>query len=99
VPDNSLQGEAFGDKSLWPFFNPEGIGAFSPGLARFTEGLPWVRCVKKNNPEGVASPMLTKPIKPFQGIDPLPVLPSVAHSSQHWVDDSIPLGLVKAVKS
>ena len=36
-----------------PIRNPEGIESFSPGLARFREGLPWVTAVKFQNPERV----------------------------------------------
>jgi hypothetical protein len=36
-----------------PSYNPNGIGSFSPGLARFREGLPWVTAVTLLYPEGV----------------------------------------------
>ena len=38
-------------ESLLP--NPKGIASLSPGLARFTEGLPRVAAIKMHNPEGV----------------------------------------------
>ena len=49
--------------------NPNGIEAFSPGLARFREGLPWEAAITSHNPEGVEYQMLTKRIQPFQGFD------------------------------
>jgi hypothetical protein len=36
-----------------PWFNPKGIASFSPRLARFREGLPWVIAGKPHNPERV----------------------------------------------
>jgi hypothetical protein len=48
--------------------NPNGIEAFSPGLARFREGLPWEAAITSHNPEGVEYQMLTKRIQPFQRV-------------------------------
>jgi len=47
--------------------NPERIAAFSPGMAQFREGLPWVAASKFPNPERVEYQRLTKLVKPFQG--------------------------------
>jgi hypothetical protein len=40
-------------KAWHSFRNPERIASFSPGLARFPEGLPWVNVSKIHNPERV----------------------------------------------
>jgi hypothetical protein len=50
-------------------FNPKGIVSFSPGLARFREGLPWVTDIDLRNPERIESQVFMKPIQPFQGCD------------------------------
>ena len=51
------------------FVNPNGIGSFSPGLARFPEGLPWVPALNPHNPARVEYQGLTKQIQPLQGCD------------------------------
>ncbi len=79
-----------------PFFNPEGIGSFSPGLARFREGLPWVGVVKIRNPERVEYQILMNQIQPFQGCDFSVFLPRVARSSQPWAERFNPVGIGKA---
>ena len=76
-------------------FNPEGIGSFSPGLARFREGLPWVAMVEFHNPERVESPVLLKQIQPFQGWDFSLFSPRVARSSQPWAESFNPVGIGK----
>jgi hypothetical protein len=77
-----------------PFFNPERIVSFSPGLARFREGLPWVMALKRNNPEGVEYQLVMTWMKPFQGSD-FPVFsPRVARSSQPWAESFNPVGIV-----
>ncbi len=40
--------------SAWLNFNPEGIASFSPGLARFREGLPWDNGGFQSNPVAVS---------------------------------------------
>jgi len=42
----------FPGRPPWVCFNPEGIGSFSPRLARLGEGLPWVSGIMHFNPEG-----------------------------------------------
>ena len=66
------------DAGSKPFFNPERIESFSPRLARFREGLPWVVVIDFCNPEGVAP----GPMQPFQGCDGIACFPGVARSSQ-----------------
>ena len=46
-------GRLFVSVCEYPLINPNGIGSFSPGLARFREGLPWVTAFKLHNPERV----------------------------------------------
>ena len=75
------------------FFNPEGIGSLSPGLARFREGLPWVATVGLHNPERVASHALTRAIQPLQGCAESIFSPRVARSSQPWADRFNPFGI------
>src|SRR5208337_1354395 len=90
----SLSGLASGLSDSIPFgigfwaesFNPEGIGSFSPGLARFREGLPWVAAFKVINPERVEYQPLTNQIQPFQGCDYSVLSPRVARSSQPWAE-------------
>jgi len=50
-----------------PFVNPNRIGSFSPGLARFREGLPWVPAFNPHNPARVEYQGVTKQIQPLQG--------------------------------
>src|SRR5208282_821332 len=76
--------------------NPKGIGAFSPGLARFREGLPWVTIFQFHNPEKVASQRLAKGIQPFQGCHLSVFSPRVARSSQPWADRFNPFGIAEA---
>ena len=78
-----------------PSFNPEGIASFSPGLARFREGLPWVTAFKIHNPERVEYQALTKQIQPFQGCDFSVFSPRVARSSQPWAESFNPVGIGK----
>jgi hypothetical protein len=75
------------------FSNPNGIEAFSPGLARLREGLPWVAAITSHNPERVEYQMLTKRIQPFQGFDFLLSSPRVARSSQPWAERYNPFGI------
>src|SRR5208282_5833314 len=78
-----------------PFFNPERIASFSPGLARFREGLPWVAVFTFHNPERVEHQALTKQIQPFQGCDFSVFSPRVARASQPWVESFNPVGIAK----
>jgi hypothetical protein len=71
-----------------PSFNPERIESFSPGLARFREGLPWVMSLKSCNPEGVEYQGLTKRIQPLQGCDFFLFSPRVARGAQPWAECS-----------
>jgi hypothetical protein len=52
------QSEQFFKPCKGRFFNPEGIGSSSPGLARPLEGLPWVEEFKSRNPERVENRVL-----------------------------------------
>jgi hypothetical protein len=76
-------------------FNPERIVSFSPGLARFREGLPWVTAFKVHNPERVEYQTLTKQIQPFQGCDFSVFSPRVARASQPWAKSFNPVGIGK----
>jgi hypothetical protein len=76
-----------------PSANPEGIESLSPGLARFREGLPWVKSFPWINPEGVAYQVLRKQIQPFQGRDFSEFSPRVARSSQPWAKGFNPFGI------
>jgi hypothetical protein len=86
-----------------PSANPEGIESLSPGLARFREGLPWVKSFPWINPEGVAYQVLRKQIQPFQGRDWSEFSPRVARSpafaslrrgkSQPWAERFNPFGI------
>jgi hypothetical protein len=78
-----------------PFFNPERIASFSPGLARFQEGLPWVAAFKCHNPERVEYQILMKQVQPFQGCDFHVFSPRVARSSQPWAESFNPIGIGK----
>ena len=76
-------------------FNPEGIESFSPRLARLGEGLPWVGCRRRLNPEGVAYQRLGKHHSTLSGLRFLFRLPWVARSSQPRADGCNPVGIGK----
>src|SRR5208283_4759807 len=85
--EGTTVGRLFVSVCEYPLINPDGIGSFSPGLARFREGLPWVTAFKLHNPERVEYQEPTKRIQPFQGcgfIDMPP--PRVARCSQPWAE-------------
>jgi putative transposase len=44
----------------------KGLNSFSPGLARFLEGLPWVIAFKFHNPERVEYQTVTTEMQPFR---------------------------------
>ncbi len=75
------------------FVNPKGIASFSPGLARFREGLPWVAAFTFHNPERVEYQRLMKQIQPLQGCDFSLGSPRVARSSQPWAECFNPVGI------
>jgi len=56
-------------------FNPNGIGSFSPRLARLGEGLPWVVADMDFNPEGVESQRLRSRSNPFRVVISVPLTP------------------------
>jgi len=76
-----------------PFVNPNGIASFSPRLARFREGVPWVVSFKFRNPEWVEYQRLTKQIQPLQGCGFFLFSPRVARSSQPWSESFNPVGI------
>ena len=77
------------------FINPKGIGSFSPGLARFREGLPWVAAFKFHNPERVEYQRFTKQIQPLQGCGFFLFSPRVARGAQPWAKSLNPVGIEK----
>jgi hypothetical protein len=83
-------------RCLWRrhwFFNPKGIASFSPGSARFREGLPWVAAFNFHNPEGVEYQRLIKQIQPLQGCDFFLFSPRVARGAQPWAECFNPVGI------
>jgi hypothetical protein len=81
-----------------PFVNPKGIASFSPGLARFREGLPWVDAFKSHNPEGVEYQRLKEQIQPLQGCDFFLFSPRVARGAQPWAEGFNPVGIEKPMR-
>jgi hypothetical protein len=79
------------DKNL--FVNPKGIASFSPGSARFREGLPWVAAFNFHNPEGVEYQRLIKQIQPLQGCDFFLFSPGVARGAPPWAECFNPVGI------
>ena len=76
------------------FLNPEGIGSFSPSLARFIKGLPWVAAFKDIYPERVESPCLTGSREPLQGSDFLfPFTQGSSFLATAGLKDSNPFGI------
>jgi len=78
-----------------PSFNPERIGSFSPGLARFREGLPWVVAFNRHNPARVASQSVRRQIQPLQGCAFFDFLPRVARGAQPWAESSNRVAIAK----
>jgi hypothetical protein len=76
-----------------PFVNPKGIASFSPGLARFREGLPWVVSFKFQNPEGVEYQRLATQSQPLQGCDFSLPSPRVARLALPWAESFNPVGI------
>jgi hypothetical protein len=90
-----------------PLANPKGIASFSPGLARFREGLPWMEAIKFHNPERVEYQRLVKQIQPLQGCGFSLFSPRVARGpafaalrrgkSQPWAESFNPVGIEKPI--
>ena len=75
------------------FYNPKGIGSFSPALARFIEGLRWVATREDSNPERVVYQRLMRKIQLFQSCYFPVIAPRVARSAQPWADRFNPFGI------
>jgi hypothetical protein len=81
-----------------PSFNPEGIASFSPGVARFREGLPWEHGVSFFQPHRGCGPMVVQYANrhnPVGVVSVLILLPRVARSSQPWAKSLNPVGIGK----
>ena len=90
------------------FFNPKGIGSFSPALDRFREGLRWVAVRRVTTLKGLHINDLWKRYNPFRvwesclldpgWLVPPPSLRYGAASRNPGLIDSIPLGLPDSVQ-
>jgi len=82
--------------AIWPSIL-KGLKSFSPGLARFREGLPWVVPFNITTLEGLNLQSLGRQIQPLQGCNFSVFSPRVARGAQPWAERCNPFGIDEGV--